>query len=296
MENSMFRNSRTAAVTTAAALCALAGVALTGCDPSAKYDASFSGTGKITVGDRKVNVSCSGKTVKNRPVVVLMSGAGDGLGKFGGIQKSLAEKGKVCSYDRLGEGASDKPAGPQTMESTGKVLTSVIDRVAGDRPVVLVGHSLGGLIAARYAPDHRDRVKGLVLLDATPATMTADLKRIVPASAPANSPGAQARDQFLAVAKGDYPERLAIADAPVRSAGDIPVRVVRHGKQYLAAIPTYGPALERAWADGQRTWLELSAHSTLEVAASSDHYIYLGQPALVVRDVNQVAEEAAGTS
>lgn len=291
----MFRNARTAAVTSAAALCALAGVTLTGCNPAAKYE-SFSGNGKITVSDHKVNVSCSGSQVKDRPVVVLMSGAGDGLGKFAGIQKTLAEKGKVCSYDRLGEGASDKPAGPQTMDSTGKVLTSVLDRVAGDHPVVLVGHSLGGLIAARYAPGHQDRVKGLVLLDATPATMTADLKRIVPKSAPANSPGAQARDQFIAVAEGQSPERLVIHDGPVGSAGNIPVQVVRHGKPYLAAIPTYGPALEQAWASGQHAWLGLSGNSTLSVAKSSDHYIYLGQPALVVQEVNRVADQAARTS
>jgi pimeloyl-ACP methyl ester carboxylesterase len=38
--------------------------------------------------------------------------------------------------------------------------------VAGHRPVVLAGHSLGGLIAARYAPAHRDRVASPVLMDA----------------------------------------------------------------------------------------------------------------------------------
>ncbi|MEU6198622.1 alpha/beta fold hydrolase [Streptomyces sp. NPDC047061] len=111
------------------------------------------------------------------------------------MQKALSANNRVCSYDRLGEG--DAPAGPQTIDSTGKVLTAVLDRVAGHRPVVLVGHSLGGLIAARYAPEHQDRIKGLVLLDATPSAMAAGLTRVVPPSA--TGPGAEARDQYLAV-------------------------------------------------------------------------------------------------
>ncbi|WP_030383546.1 MULTISPECIES: alpha/beta fold hydrolase, partial [unclassified Streptomyces] len=69
------------------------------------------------------------------------------------------------------------------MADTGRILTGVINRVAGDSPVVLAGHSLGGLIAARYAPDHRDKVKGLVLMDATSSTTSADVTRVIPESA-----------------------------------------------------------------------------------------------------------------
>lgn len=76
------------------------------------------------------------------------------------IQKPLSEENRVCS-DRLGEGRSAQPDSPQNFSDSRKVLSSVLDRVAGDGPVVLAGHSLGGMIAARYAPDHQDRAKGL---------------------------------------------------------------------------------------------------------------------------------------
>ncbi|MEU9407619.1 alpha/beta fold hydrolase [Streptomyces sp. NPDC048281] len=318
----MFRTTRTASVaTTAALLCAVTGAALTGTHLAPAASASpqhsrldslepvaaatvarrerggdlFTGIGKIRVGDRSVNVSCSGTPAPHRPVVMLMAGLGDGLDNLSGIQKTLSATGRVCSYDRLGEGESDAPLGPQTMDSTGKVLTAVLDRVAGDRPVVLVGHSLGGLIAARYAPEHPDRVKGLVLLDATPSTMAADLTRIVPPSA--TGPGADARDGYLAVSQGQNPEMLSFTDGKVRSAGDIPVEVIRHGVPYLAqSIPTYGPALERAWADGERAWLALSPHSRLSVATKSDHYIYLAQPDLVDQAVERVTSRAPGRS
>lgn len=88
---------------------------------------------------------------------MLLLGAGDGLEKMADLQKTLSAKDRVCAYDRLGAGASDQPDRPQTLDDTGRVLTGVIDQVAGGAPVVLAGHSLGGLIAARYAPDHQDR-------------------------------------------------------------------------------------------------------------------------------------------
>ncbi|WP_433435822.1 alpha/beta fold hydrolase [Nonomuraea sp. CA-141351] len=251
----------------------------------------FSGTKKIEIGGRSVNVSCSGDPAKGKPVIILMHGGGDALGKMAALQKTLSAKNRVCSYDRLGAGGSDQPDGPQDFASTGKVLTGVLDRIAGDNPVVLAGHSLGGLIAARYAPEHRDRVKGLVLMDATPPTMVADISRTIPASA--TGPAAEVRAQNLAIFQGQNPEKLVITDGKVRSAGNIPVEVIRHGKQYLAAIPTYGPRLEQAWTAGQRKWLGLSSRSKLRTAKNSGHYIYLDQPEIAVKAIQHVTSQAA---
>jgi pimeloyl-ACP methyl ester carboxylesterase len=251
--------------------------------------ALLSGTAEIEVDGRSVNVSCSGTPAEGRPVLVLMAGLGDGLDKLADFQKTLSEDDRVCSYDRLGAGKSDQPTGPQSFDSTGEVLTEVLDRVAGDGPVVLVGHSLGGLIAARYAPDHQDRVKGLVLLDATPPTTVADTTTLIPESA--TGPAAELRAQTVAVYGGENPESLVITDDELRPAGDIPVEVVEHGQQYLAALPEYGPALEQSWGEGQRTWLELSSRSNLTTATNSGHYIYVDEPEVAVQAVQRVAAQ-----
>ncbi|MEV5200529.1 alpha/beta hydrolase [Streptomyces sp. NPDC053720] len=60
----------------------------------------------------------------------------------------------VSSYDRLGEGESesDQPKDTQTINDSGRILTGVLDRVVGDRRVVLAGHSMGGLNAPGTPP------------------------------------------------------------------------------------------------------------------------------------------------
>lgn len=285
----MFRMLKKTVV--AAVCCAVAGAGLVGCDDDsgAFHDGLLAGTRKINVAGYSVNVSCTGDAIKGKPVIFLMPGLGDGMDKMAALQRTLSEKNWVCVYDRLGEGKSDKPRGPQSIASSGKVLTAVLARVTAGRPVVLAGHSLGGLIAARYAPDHRDMVKGLVLMDATTPDSVADVTKGIPASA--TGPAAQLRAQTLAVDAGDNPEKLAIADGKVRSAGNIPVEVIQHGKKYLAAVPVYGPRLERDWSAGQRKWLAVSSRSRLSTATNSQHYIYLDQPAIAVQAIQRVAAQ-----
>ena len=254
---------------------------------------SFSGTKKIRVGGYSVNVSCSGRSVDRKPVVVLMAGGGDGLDTMAGLQKTLSEKARVCSYDRLGEGESDQPDGTQTINDSSRILTGVLDRVAGDRQVVLAGHSLGGLIAARYAPDHRGRVKGLVLMDATIPALTAGVSKAIPDSA--TGMAAELRDQTIAVNKGQNPEKFVIADAKVRSAGNIPVQIIRHESQY-AEVPDYGPALEAMWAEGQEQWRALSGRSRIGVATGSGHYIHVDRPDIAVKAIQRVTAQVTAHS
>ncbi|GAB2901127.1 alpha/beta fold hydrolase [Streptomyces mayteni] len=296
----------------AIALCtALAGVTLVGCSDSDTDSEStpeteatsgapagdgegdrelLTGTETITVGEYAVNVSCSGDLVEGRPVVVLLHGGGDDLTTMADFQEALSAEGRVCSYDRLGAGGSDQPAGPQDFDDTSEVLDGVLAEVAGEEGAVLAGHSMGGLIAARYAPEHQERVAGVVLLDATPPHQVGDLTERIPESA--TGPAADLRAQTLAIFGGQNPEQLVFTDGEVAPAGDIPVRVVQHGVRYLGEVPEYGPGLEEDWTAGQEQWLALSSDSELSTAENSGHYIHVEAPDVAAEAVNDVAERA----
>lgn len=249
----------------------------------------LSGTKKINIQGSSVNVACSGSRTDGKPVVVVLAGLDDDLTTTAAFRETLSAQHRVCSYDRLGQGKSGKPAGTQTIAAGGKILTGVLDQVAGDTPVVLAGHSLGGLIAARYAPDHQDRVKGLVLLDATSPTSSGDIEKVIPASATGDS--AVLRTTTVQVAKGQNSEKLAFPDAAVRPAGDIPVEVIQHGTKYLGAFPVYGSGLEKVWTEGQHKWAGISSNSKLGTAADSAHHIYVDRADLAVKAVQRVTAQ-----
>ena len=69
----------------------------------------------------------------------------------------------VITIDNLEAGQSDKPDGPYSMEMLAKDLNDLLDEIRINEPVLLVGASLGGVIAQAFIHDYRYRVKKLVL-------------------------------------------------------------------------------------------------------------------------------------
>jgi pimeloyl-ACP methyl ester carboxylesterase len=65
--------------------------------------------------------------------------------------------------DLPGHGTSAMPV-PFSLERATQALDGALAR-ASREPVVLVGHSLGGLVAAAEASEHPERIRGLVLVE-----------------------------------------------------------------------------------------------------------------------------------
>jgi len=101
-------------------------------------------------------------------VVVLSHGYGEHIGRYEHVAAPLVERGAVVyGPDHLGHGESEGE----------RVLIGDFDHVVDDLhavvrlaveahpglPVVLVAHSMGGLIGALYAQRHGDELAGLVL-------------------------------------------------------------------------------------------------------------------------------------
>jgi pimeloyl-ACP methyl ester carboxylesterase len=95
--------------------------------------------------------------------VVLIHGFGEHLLTWRGVVDPLAADYRVIALDLPGFGGSDKPAGPYTMDAMAERVGNFLARYARP-PTVLVGHSMGGAIAAEVAIRYPDLVQALVLI------------------------------------------------------------------------------------------------------------------------------------
>jgi pimeloyl-ACP methyl ester carboxylesterase len=225
--------------------------------------------------------------------VILLPGLTKTLATFTFIQDRVSRVTKVCSYDRPGEGSSPMPKRRQTLADSAKLLHDLLSALhIAPHGIVLVGHSLGGVVAAQYASQYRRsrQVKAVVLLDATPVGFANELQKVIPPRAP-RFPG-EVRRGNLAIASGVNPERLVLSAVPMAPMGSIPLTVVRHGRPIFDAVPKYAQRLEDIWVKGQRMWLRLSTRSRMVVARSSGHPIYLDQPSLTLQLLRQAISEA----
>ena len=103
-----------------------------------------------------------------RHVVVISHGYGEHIGRYEHVARAVAARGaSAWGPDHLGHGRSDgEPALVRNFEHVVDDLHGVIAMARAahpDRPLVLIGHSMGGLIATRYAQRHGRGLRGLVL-------------------------------------------------------------------------------------------------------------------------------------
>ncbi|ANP73666.1 alpha/beta fold hydrolase [Cryobacterium arcticum] len=105
------------------------------------------------------------------PVVILVHGIASTAVTFRKVVPLLAPNHRVITVDILGHGASPKPAGCEyTLDDHVAALAATIQHLRLREPFVLVGHSLGSLIATRYASERRwfspsgSRVSRLILV------------------------------------------------------------------------------------------------------------------------------------
>jgi haloalkane dehalogenase len=99
------------------------------------------------------------------PPLVLMHGFPDDLHLYDRLVPHLRTTRQVVTFDFLGWGSSDKPAGyPYTATNQTGDLDAVIEQLGLER-MVLVAHDASGPPAIDWALAHPDRVAGLVLLN-----------------------------------------------------------------------------------------------------------------------------------
>jgi lysophospholipase len=105
---------------------------------------------------------------KPDPVVVIAHGYGEHGGRYAHVAVRLNEAGyAVYVPDHHGHGRSDGPRGRISLEEATNDLGQIVELAAGRNvgcELFLLGHSMGGALALRYAMAHQERLTGLVLI------------------------------------------------------------------------------------------------------------------------------------
>jgi non-heme chloroperoxidase len=134
---------------------------------------------------------------KGRPIV-LLAGLGNTAHVFDDFAPKLTSAGHVVAITRRGYGSSTRAESGYDVARLGEDVLAVIDKVSLGKPV-LIGHSLGGQELSYLASQHRDRIAGVIYLEAAyryaydvPGEFERDFPNLPPPpsapSAPASAP------------------------------------------------------------------------------------------------------------
>ncbi len=96
-----------------------------------------------------------------KPTIVCLHAIGHGGGDFAAFDAALPGH-RVIALDWPGHGASGIDAQPPSARRYAELLDGFLTRLGVERPIVL-GNSIGGAAAVRFAATHPERVSALVL-------------------------------------------------------------------------------------------------------------------------------------
>jgi glycerol-3-phosphate dehydrogenase len=172
------------------------------------------------------------------PPMVLVHGLGGCQQNWMLVASRIAERGyDVSAVELAGFGATPLAGRESTLETNRGIVDGFIDGL-GKGPVVLVGHSMGGLISMLQAGANPESVSKLVLLDpAVPLARTSPLKPLP--------------DAFVRLLARR--PRIGAAAAKGLAKLEGPERLINNAlRQYCADSTTLDPGLVDALIDAER--------------------------------------------
>ena len=130
-----------------------------------RYRQSYPPPGKIySVSGRRMHLYCTGS---GSPTLLLEAGLGDDWLSWRKVQPALSSLTRVCSYDRAGFGWSESQVTTRDSDHIIQELHALLSVAEISGPMVLIGHSAGGLHIRKYLTKYPTDVVGLVFVDAS---------------------------------------------------------------------------------------------------------------------------------
>ena len=223
------------------------------------------------------------------PTVVFESGAGGPLESWVRIQPEVAKFARTISYDRAGNGLSEKGATPRDGRHVAIELHTALCNARAKPPYVLVGHSLGGPYIRVFAGLYPDEVAGLVLVDPTQEELIAWVKKRDPKPSDQHpyrpydevdcAPATFAQAQANPLPK-NIPVLLITGMGPREHPGFLPKNLK---EEVSKDQTTFYPAKLKY----HREWVEKNSGGQLIVSENSGHGIPFEEPELVIKTIRE---------
>jgi pimeloyl-ACP methyl ester carboxylesterase len=244
---------------------------------------------------------------------------------YSGLLDLAAERHRVIAFDRPGMGYSDRPNGRLwTPGAQADLLRRAFNRLAIERAVV-VGHSLGAMVAAALALDHPTTVRGLVLLSGYfYPTARADVALAAPPAIPVLGDVLRytvsplvGRALLPAVVKGMFAPRQIPADFAKHFPFGMSVRPsqIRASAQDAAAMIPAAAAMRHRYREGCRSssWRAVrtgwprsagrqsdctrrSPNSSILLVPDVGHMLHYAMPEAVVAAIETVSGPVSGAA
>ena len=256
----------------------------------------------VDIGGRRLHLQCRGADTK--PVVVFENGAFATTVWYRAAFDEVAKIARVCMYDRAGLGWSDPVPAPRSLGARVDDLHALLEKAHESPPYILVGHSMGGLLARIYTKKFPNDVAGLVLIESSEEQMNGsqrseresaeNAKQIgigamvlslgiqIPQVRFPNGPADQEIIQRASVFRAGQDDLLAMSRlteelqsiGSLESLDDLPLVVVQQGR------PDPNRVMERAkeWREAQARLARLSTRSEELVAERSWHSVMNDEP------------------
>jgi alpha-beta hydrolase superfamily lysophospholipase len=215
-------------------------------------------------------------------VILLVHGLGEHAGRYEHVAQQLASWGyAVRGYDQYGHGDSGGTRGVLTspmrlLDDLADIIDGVRMRMDASTPLILLGHSLGGLVVSRFVSLRLRPVQGLVLsspaLDAGLGGFQKLLLAILPSIAP-----------NLCVGNGLNPQFLSHDPAVVRAYQADPLVHDRISPRLGRFIADNGPATIACASDWTTPTLLMYAGDDRLVSPAGSRAFAQAAPAAIVR-------------
>lgn len=215
-------------------------------------------------------------------LVVFESGLGDSHSVWNekNIPLKIHTKVDVVTYDRAGYENSEVGPSPRNIDRLRSELENVVNQFSNGRKVILIGHSLGGMIIRDYAIKNPTKIAGLMFID--------------PSHEHYNQPTQSDEDLIFNFFNSDYGATFG---------GTLEARELIEDSQYTSSLPNlpnipvvvissmkldaeHSASDRQLWFDAHEMLKNGVTDFTHITTINSGHYIMNDEPNLVITNFN----------